>query len=99
MERLELLDSLCRLLAKNELDPNLNTLFTLSSAIRLIELSMLEPAMLSFLLFLVLFCLSSCISLLFFALIPRRDLRKHRELRPLASLHSLSAPRRLHHAI
>ena len=59
-KRIELLDSFYRLLAKNESDPNLKTLLTLPHAIQLIEFSMFEPALLSFILFLVFSSLTIC---------------------------------------
>ena len=96
-KRIELLDSFYRLLAKNESDPNLKTLLTLPHAIQLIEFSMFEPALLSFILFLVFSSLTVCPFSSF--LFDCRVGRGRFELDSFASPRSFRASRRLHHAI
>ena len=96
-KRIDLLDSFYRLLAKNESDPNLKTLLTLPHAIQLIEFSMFEPALLSFILFLVFSSLTVC---RFFSLFFNCRVRGSRfELDPFASPRSFRTSRHLHHAI
>ena len=88
-QRIDLLDAFCRLFARHWADPNASALLSLPQAIQLIGFSMLEPALLSFVLFLVLSFLPFCLFVRLFSIEGPQDAVKSSVLSLLHALFEL----------
>ena len=88
-QRIELLDAFCRLFARHWSDPDASALLSLPQAIQLIGFSMLEPALLSFVLFLVLSFLPFCLFVRLFSIEGPQDAVKSSVLSLLHALFEL----------